>query len=1006
MVAGRHKLWVHVAFLLSTFLAPHFIVQAQIRTGAAATDLIGQYDQTQFPEPAITFAKDGENDSANRLGMKDPVGSAVDSVNHRLFVVDTGSNRVLVYTLDSQNRPVSRFPANVLGQPDFASSAAGGGATGLSSPERVAYSPTRNLLFVTDFNNSRVVVYDVSSIQDGQSAAAVLGQPNLTTTTAAVTSSGMGYPRGVALDDAGGRLFVAMELGNRVLVFDINVISNGESATHVLGRADFTSSTVNPVPNDRNFYSPNGMAYDATHGRLFVADSVFRRVLVFDVNTINNNENATQVIGQNLFTTDLTDASASGCGSPTDAVYDGTSDRLFVVDNLYNRVQVYLNADPGSIVSGMAASATFGQTTTSGGTFGTTQTQLDGPIGLALTANSATLYVVDSGNNRVMVFDSATATTNEPAIDLLGQYDETSYESPVVKYTKAEPHNSPNLYGLGFSYVSPAIDATRHRLFVTDGVNNRILMFNLNEQNELVSKIPAAVLGQTDFASGDWATTQTGLRQPRFAVYDNTNDRLFVSDSLNSRVLVFDTTTVTNGQAAAFVIGQPNFTSSAIALTQTGMAYPRQLALDEANQRLFVADDGHGRVTVYDVSTITNGEPAVAVLGKPDFTTFSVGVINQSTLGVAHGLAYDPDNQRLFVSDPPYNRVLAFDVASITNGEAALAVLCQGTFNTDTAGLSDSACESPRGLAYDTQQNTLYLSDYINNRVLAFGALQLSNGEAATHVLGQTNFTSSTFEAGATKIRLPDGLSLDTTTRRLYVGSSARVLTFPTRYAYDYSATTFTEAAANDGSVSSTVTITLTGDQLPLSWSGALVRGVHYTITGVPAGLTEVVTMNSRKALTLSFTGAATAHESANSVSNVQLTFLDAALTTGPASAMQGYEQNFAISFNDAPTPTPTPTPSASACFGGVLPKPTVKVKGSSAAVTLPTGVVASAACSIKAQATSKQSKKPKTKTYRVGKNVTTLTKLPRGRWSFAYQVTTTALGSTQTSAKKSTSIK
>jgi hypothetical protein len=237
---------------------------------------------------------------------------------------------------------------------------------------------------------------------------------------------------------------------------------------------------------------------------------------------------------------------------------------------------------------------------------------------------------------------------------------------------------------------------------------------------------------------------------------------------------------------------------------------------------------------------------------------------------------------------------------------------------------------------------------------------------------------------------------------------------FPTRYSFDPSGETFTESAANDGTVSSTVDITLTGDKLPPAWPGPLTRDVHYTITGMPAGLTEVVMMNTRSSLTLSFTGAATAHERTDSTTNVRLTFLDAALSTVPASEMSGSLLKFTISFNDAATPTPppgvtptpTPPPGASVCFGGVLPKPTVKIKGSTATVTLPAGISASAACLIKAQATTKKLKKPKTRAYKVGSNVARLSKLPRGRLSFAYQVTTTALGTAQVSAKKGAKVK
>ena len=49
----------------------------------------------------------------------------------------------------------------------------------------------------------------------------------------------------VAIDTAGQRLFVSDGQGSgnhRVLVYDVASITNGENAVNVLGQADFTSS--------------------------------------------------------------------------------------------------------------------------------------------------------------------------------------------------------------------------------------------------------------------------------------------------------------------------------------------------------------------------------------------------------------------------------------------------------------------------------------------------------------------------------------------------------------------------------------------------------------------------------------------------------------------------------------------------------------------------------------------------------------------------------------------
>ena len=54
-------------------------------------------------------------------------------------------------------------------------------------------------LFVGDGNNARVMVFDISTITNGENATNVLGQPDFTTKTAATTQSKLSAPRGLAL---------------------------------------------------------------------------------------------------------------------------------------------------------------------------------------------------------------------------------------------------------------------------------------------------------------------------------------------------------------------------------------------------------------------------------------------------------------------------------------------------------------------------------------------------------------------------------------------------------------------------------------------------------------------------------------------------------------------------------------------------------------------------------------------------------------------------------------
>ena len=107
-----------------------------------------------------------------------------------------------------------------------------------------------------------------------------------------------------------------------------------------------------------------------------------------------------------------------------------------------------------------------------------------------------------------------------------------------------------------------------------------------------------------------------------------------------------------------------------------------------------------------------------------------------------------------------------------------------------------------------------------------------------------------------------------------------------------------TEAPANDGSVTGSVTATLSGDTFAPASSGTTAAGV--SATNVPAGLTAVLTRTSDTVVTLTLTGKATNHADTNDVSDLTITFDDAAFTGGDASSVTDSSKNdIAIDFKD-----------------------------------------------------------------------------------------------------------
>jgi|GEM_PF-6788601 len=100
-------------------------------------------------------------------------------------------------------------------------------------------------------------------------------------------------------------------------------------------------------------------------------------------------------------------------------------------------------------------------------------------------------------------------TNGQAAVDVLGQLD----DGGNVSFTKAVPNGNPTDQGL-WNPRNSVLDTEGHRLFVSDSLNNRVLVFDLDTNNNFVDRTADHVLGQPNFTSNDPTTTATGLYNP------------------------------------------------------------------------------------------------------------------------------------------------------------------------------------------------------------------------------------------------------------------------------------------------------------------------------------------------------------------------------------------------------------------------------------------------------------------------------------------------------------
>jgi sugar lactone lactonase YvrE len=309
------------------------------------------------------------------------------------------------------------------------------------------------------------------------------------------------------------------------------------------------------------------------------------------------------------------------------------------------------------------------------------------------------------------------------------------------------------------------------------------MIFQLRNDNTLPQGEAARyVLGQTDFNSSTAGLANNQLTKPAGMVFDEVNDRLFVSST--GGVYVYDLSGgITTGMAATYLLGYPGFGYSGCSFGYSNTCIldaQGGLALDSDDNLLFVGDPGNNRIMIYNVApdTIATHEAAVHELGQPHFSDGEVYNTTQAEFKHFYsGLAYDSVHERLFVSDQLANRILVFDLENgITNGMPASNVLEQDNFSDDAAGTSQTTLSSPYGLAYDDSGNQLFVDDTNNDRIMVFNLSNgITDGMPASGVLGQVDFDTGTFFNTTSQTHYQGGYTsnmyFDDSTRSLYFGS-------------------------------------------------------------------------------------------------------------------------------------------------------------------------------------------------------------------------------------------
>jgi DNA-binding beta-propeller fold protein YncE len=323
---------------------------------------------------------------------------ALDLAHDRIFLCDSANNRVLVY--DFRGGAPGPAPIAVLGQPDTQSVAlnATGEPTpngcGLAFPDGIAYDAARDGLWVSDFLNNRVLFFDTHVLKSFMPADFVIGQGGFGQAEARCGSRGLSGPAGLALSADGNRLFVADSINHRVLLFAVDKLIHLPAAVAVIGQEDFLG--CEPGTTAATLRAPSGVAVDG-NDQIYVADTGNHRVVVFDGNAPLTGADASLVLGQEDFNSAVDASGGESLSAPTDIALDELDSWVFVVDAGNHRVVGY----SGRFSDLRRAAAVIGQPDIESSEPQAADAGLDTPTGVAFDLVEQKLWVAESGNSRL-----------------------------------------------------------------------------------------------------------------------------------------------------------------------------------------------------------------------------------------------------------------------------------------------------------------------------------------------------------------------------------------------------------------------------------------------------------------------------------------------------------------------------------------------------------------------------------------------------------------------------
>jgi hypothetical protein len=365
----------------------------------------------------------------------------------------------------------------------------------------------------------------------------------------------------------------------------------------VLGHQCDADGLASPIaPAADSLFGPRGAVIASDQGPLIVCDTGHHRLLIWNKIPDADGQPADIVIGQPGFAAE----GRNGKGAPGAATLNvptgvATGNGMLAVADAWNhRVLIWTrmperNNQPADIVLGQAD---FGQVTANRGSDIAAADTMNWCYGVAIVGEK--LLVADTGNRRVLIWNSMPSRNGQPADIVVGQSGFACRDENAGL--------DAGLVGMRWPHGLAVIGS---RLLVSDAGNNRIMVW------DRIPDRPGApcdfVLGQKDGQSlehnrGTYLPTSQSLNMPYSLAASE--EWLIAADTANSRLIGWRLDEIAPDAEARGIAGQPNFTSKGDNRWQpavrNSLCWPYGLSI--SGRIAAIADSGNNRVLLWELA--------------------------------------------------------------------------------------------------------------------------------------------------------------------------------------------------------------------------------------------------------------------------------------------------------------------------------------------------------------------------------------------------------------------